>query len=58
MPDQAVVRAEWDAHIADARHSLNLEAEFTEAGQDWVEADTGGNTVLREPRGREESSPA
>jgi len=47
--DQAVVRAEWDERIADAQHSLDLEAEFTEAGQDWVEADTEGNTVLREP---------
>jgi hypothetical protein len=47
--DQAVVRAEWDERIADAQHSLDLEAEFTETDQDWVEADTEGNTVLREP---------
>jgi hypothetical protein len=47
--DQAVVRAGWDERIADAQHSLDLEAEFTEAGQDWVEVDTEGNTVLREP---------
>ena len=49
--DQALVRAEWDERIAHAQQSVDLEAEFTEAGQDWVEADLEGNTVLRQPAG-------
>ena len=48
--EQAVVRAEWDERITAAAAALNLAAEFTAAGETWVEADAEGNTVVREPK--------
>lgn len=47
--EQAVVRAEWDERITEARESLNLAAEFEAAGETWVEADSAGRTVTRSP---------
>lgn len=44
---QAIVRAEWDARMAERLKSLNFEKEFREAGQWWVEADADGNTIIR-----------
>ncbi|MCW2855723.1 MAG: hypothetical protein JWR52_1338 [Marmoricola sp.] len=45
--EQAVVRAEWDERITEAREGLNLAAEFEAAGETWVEADAAGRTVTR-----------
>ena len=36
---QAIVRAIWDEQMADRRGSLDLAAEFTQAGRSWSEAD-------------------
>lgn len=44
---QAVVRASWDEQMADRRESLDLAAEFTQAGRPWSEADERGGAVLR-----------
>jgi hypothetical protein len=43
--EQAIVRAEWDHRMAELRTGINLEDEFTAAGQTWAEADPQGNTV-------------
>jgi hypothetical protein len=50
--EQAVVRAEWSERMTALRESLDLAAEFTAAGQSWVEADSDGNVVKRTPRKR------
>jgi hypothetical protein len=44
---QALVRAGWDEKLADRTSSLNLEQQFKDAGQDWIEADSQGNAVIR-----------
>ncbi len=44
---QAIVRAEWDERIAEGIASLDLEAEFTAAGDTWVIGDGKGNAVVR-----------
>ncbi len=50
--EQAVVRAEWVERVAGRRRDLDLETEFSEAGDTWAEGDdTGGATV----RGAESS---
>jgi hypothetical protein len=48
--EQAIVRAEWNERMTALRDSLNLAAEFSAAGQGWVEADEDGNVVERSPR--------
>lgn len=45
--EQAVVRAEWDERMTTLRADLDLEDEFTAAGDTWVEADEQGRTVVR-----------
>lgn len=45
--EQAIVRAEWDERMAALRTDLDLEDEFTAAGDTWVEADAQGRTVER-----------
>ncbi|MDO3331346.1 TA system antitoxin ParD family protein [Mycobacteroides abscessus] len=45
--EQAIVRAEWDQRITQRRDSLDLEAEFTAAGQSWSESDDDGNLIIR-----------
>ncbi|WP_244301060.1 hypothetical protein [Leucobacter insecticola] len=45
--DQAVVRASWDERITERIASLDLAAEFTQAGRSWTEADEQGNAVTR-----------
>jgi hypothetical protein len=42
---QAVVRATWDTRIAERIAALDFEAEFTEAGDTWSEADESGHVV-------------
>ena len=49
--EKAVVRAEWDERMAVMRTSLNLEDEFTAAGDTWVEADEQGRAVERGRQG-------
>jgi ParD-like antitoxin of type II bacterial toxin-antitoxin system len=49
--EQAVVRAEWDERMTELRTGLNLEEEFTAAGDTWVEADAQGRTVERGGKG-------
>lgn len=45
--EQAVVRAEWDERITQARSELNFETEFMAADEPWVEATPEGETVNR-----------
>lgn len=45
--EQAILRAEWDERMATLRTDLDLEDEFTAAGDTWVEADAQGRTVER-----------
>jgi hypothetical protein len=45
--EQAVVRAEWNERMTALREGLDLAAEFSAAGQDWVEADKDGKVVER-----------
>lgn len=45
--EQAVVRAEWDERMTQLRTGLNLEDEFTVAGDTWTEADAQGRIVER-----------
>jgi hypothetical protein len=47
--EQAIVRAEWGERMTALRATLDLAAEFTAAGQGWVEADDQGNVVERSP---------
>ena len=48
--EQAVVRAEWNERMTALREGLDLAAEFSAAGQDWVEADKDGKVVERSPQ--------
>ena len=48
--EQAIVRAEWTERMTVLREGLDLAAEFTAAGQGWVEADEAGLVVDRAPR--------
>jgi hypothetical protein len=48
--EQAVVRAEWNERMTALREGLDLAAEFSAAGQDWVEADKDGKVVKRSPQ--------
>lgn len=48
--EQAIVRAEWDERVAARRAALDLEEEFTTAGEPWAEADEDGNLVIRNPQ--------
>lgn len=45
--EQAIVRAEWHERMAALRQGLDLAAEFTAAGQGWVEAAGDGKVVAR-----------
>lgn len=45
--EQATVRAEWDQRITQRREGLDLEAEFTAAGQSWSESDDDGSLIIR-----------
>lgn len=45
--EQAIVRADWDAQIAARIVALDLQAEFTDAGEIWSEADAGGRVFKR-----------
>lgn len=47
--EQAAVRVEWAERMDMAVADLNLEAEFEESGESWVEADSAGRTIVREP---------
>ena len=44
-PAQAVVRATWDARIAEHIAALDLETEFVAAGEAWSEGDDSGRVV-------------
>src|SRR5690349_13964009 len=46
-PAQAVVRATWDQRIAERIAALDLETEFTAAGESWSEGDDSGQVVGR-----------
>ncbi len=48
--EQAIVRVEWDQRITGRREALDLEAEFTAAGESWSESDDDGNLVIRPAR--------
>ncbi len=50
--EQAIVRAEWNERMTALRESLNLAAEFTAAGESWVEADENGKVVAHATRKR------
>jgi hypothetical protein len=50
LREQAVVRAEWNERMTALREGLDLAAEFSAAGQDWVEADKDGKVVKRSPQ--------
>lgn len=45
--DQAIVRARWDARMAERRARLDYAAKFTQAGRSWSEADEHGSVVVR-----------
>lgn len=45
--EQAIVRAEWDERMTAVRLNLNLEDEFSAAGDTWSEADDEGRAVER-----------
>ncbi len=45
--EQAIVRAEWDEQVTARVAALDFEAEFTEAGESWSEADAAGRLVSR-----------
>ncbi|MDO2972767.1 hypothetical protein [Mycobacteroides abscessus] len=45
--EQAIIRAEWDRRIAHRRGELDLESEFTAAGESWSESDDAGNLIIR-----------
>ena len=55
--EQAVVRAEWSERMTALRENLDLAAEFTAAGQAWVEADGHGNVVKRTPQQARKRAP-
>lgn len=43
--EQAIVRAEWSAHMDEVRGALNLAERFAESGRTWVELDDKGRVV-------------
>ena len=43
--EQAIVRASWDEQVAARISALDLEAEFTDAGDTWSEADEAGRLI-------------
>ena len=43
--EQAIVRASWDEQVAARIAALDFEAEFTEAGETWSEADDAGRLI-------------
>lgn len=45
--EQAIVRAAWDEQVAARIAALDLEAELTDAGDTWSEADESGHVVPR-----------
>lgn len=45
--EQAIVRAEWDHSMTELGGGLDLEKEFTAAGETWSEADPQGRTLQR-----------
>src|SRR5690348_16868505 len=47
--EQAIVRAEWTERMTALREGLDLAAEFSAAGEGWVEADEHGRVVERAP---------
>jgi hypothetical protein len=47
--EQAIVRAEWTERMTALREGLDLAAEFSAAGEGWVEADEDGRVVERAP---------
>ena len=49
--EQAVVRAEWAERTEQRRRSLDLVAEFTEAGMSYAELDDEGRVVHHWPDG-------
>ncbi len=49
--EQAVVRAAWNEGIAERVASLDLQAEFTEAGGAYATLDEDGNAVIVNPEG-------
>lgn len=51
LPDtaQAVVRVAWDEQISAKLAGLNFEDRLQEVGRPWAEADTEGQTVIRDP---------
>ncbi len=55
--EQAIVRAEWDERMATLRTHLDLEDEFTAAGDTWAEADAQGHIVERGGRDAPTSPP-
>ena len=55
--EQAIVRAEWNERMTALREGLDLAAEFSAAGQGWVEADEGGNVVEQAPKAVRKRAP-
>jgi len=55
--EQAIVRAEWNERMTALREGLDLAAEFSAAGQGWVEADEDGNVVERAPQAPRKRAP-
>ncbi len=49
--EQAVVRAAWNEGIAEQVASLDLQAEYTEAGVPYATLDDDGNAVIVTPGG-------
>lgn len=45
--EQALLRAEWTERMTALRENLDLEAEFTAAGESWTDADVRGAVVER-----------
>lgn len=43
--EQAIVRADWDEQVAARIAALDFEAEFTESGESWSEADEAGRLI-------------
>jgi hypothetical protein len=55
--EQAIVRAEWNERMTALREGMDLAAEFSAAGQGWVEADADGKVVERSPQAPRKRSP-
>ena len=45
--EQALVRADWSAHMVARREALNLAQSFESTGRTWVELDDQGEVVTR-----------